>query len=83
MPLLFDRYFASHGSLPEVLRQGLEVKKILDLSIFKCLSGSGHKHSKMFRGLGPSWRAGHAERDRLKKEQPSPFKGKAVGGRRW
>ena len=27
---------------------------------------------------------GHcAERDRLKKEQPSPFKGKALGGRRW
>ena len=24
-----------------------------------------------------------AERDRLKKEQPSPFKGKALGGRRW
>jgi hypothetical protein len=29
MPLLFDRYFASHGSLPEVLRQGFEVKKIM------------------------------------------------------
>jgi hypothetical protein len=24
-----------------------------------------------------------AERDRLKKERPSPFKGKALGGRRW
>jgi hypothetical protein len=24
-----------------------------------------------------------AERDRLKKEQPSPFKRKALGGRRW
>ena len=24
-----------------------------------------------------------AERDRLKKEQPSPSKGKALGGRRW
>src|SRR5258708_39053955 len=24
-----------------------------------------------------------AERDRLKKEQPRPFKGKALGGRRW
>jgi hypothetical protein len=24
-----------------------------------------------------------AERDRLKKEQPSPFKGRALGGRRW
>jgi hypothetical protein len=24
-----------------------------------------------------------AERDRLKKEQPSPFKGKTLGGRRW
>ena len=24
-----------------------------------------------------------AERDRLKKQQPSPFKGKLFGGRRW
>jgi hypothetical protein len=24
-----------------------------------------------------------AERDRLKKEQPSPMKGKVLGGRRW
>jgi hypothetical protein len=24
-----------------------------------------------------------AERDRLKKEQPNPMKGKALGGRRW
>jgi hypothetical protein len=28
-PMVFDRYFASHGSLPEVLRQGFEVKKIM------------------------------------------------------
>jgi hypothetical protein len=24
-----------------------------------------------------------AERDRLKKEQPNPMKGKVLGGRRW
>ena len=50
MPILFDRYFA-HGSLPEVLRQGLEVEKILESSIFKGLSGPGKNTEKFSRSM--------------------------------
>jgi hypothetical protein len=30
MPLFFNRRFASHGSLPEVLKQGFEVEENYD-----------------------------------------------------